>query len=204
MALKATNLSAVREFRTLFSEIDFSISEGQLLLVEGPNGSGKTTLLKLISGLRRADSGDIFWQDTNIQEAECRLNHDLSWLSHQNPLKPDQTALENLQMLSALRKRSTISLQQALKEVGLAKFKHKTVQSFSAGMKRRLALASLITADSKLWVLDEPQASLDKDGIEMFERLALDHLNNSGLIVMTSHHPVNLPASRIKPLRLGS
>ena len=204
MSLTVTDLAAMRDYRTLFENISFSLTEGQLLLVEGPNGSGKTTLLKLISGLRRADAGTIQWSNFPIDAPDCRLNQQMAWLSHNNPLKEDLSALENLQMLGAIRPRNQISKIDALKTVGLGKAKHKPVKTFSAGMKRRLALASLLIADTPLWILDEPQAALDKEGISLFESLALAHLQNRGMIVMTSHHVVNLPEQHMIRLNLGA
>ena len=203
MALTANQLCAKRDFRTLFSDVCFQLNPQQLLLVEGPNGVGKTTLLKLISGLRRPDAGEIRWHDCAISDSNCRLKHQMSWLSHHNPLKEDQTAHENLRMLGAIRPRNSVAEIDALKQVGLGKFKHKQVKTFSAGMKRRLAIASLLIADTPLWILDEPQASLDKEGIALFEQLALGHLQADGMIVMTSHHAVNLPEEYLVRLSLG-
>ncbi len=203
MLFSAQNLSCIRNHKTLFAEVSFELSAGQLLLIQGKNGAGKTTLLKLLTGLRKADAGKIEWQGTLINATDSQFHRQMVWLGHQNPIKDEQTALENLQMLGHIRPRNQQSLIEALHTVGLAQVKHKMVKTFSAGMKRRLCLASLLIADSSLWILDEPQAALDQAGIELFEQLAEQHLRHGGMIVMTSHHPVHIAAERVKTLALG-
>lgn len=203
MLLSAQNLSCVRNHKTLFEDISFELSSGQLLLVEGKNGAGKTTLLKLLTHLRRPDSGQVLWNHKPTQDSESDFHAQLAWLGHQNPIKDEQTAIENLSMLGHIRPRNGMSLIEALKTVKLGHVKHKLVKTFSAGMKRRLALASLLIADSPLWILDEPQAALDKAGIKLFEELAQQHLQSGGMIVMTSHHAVNINPEYIVSLNLG-
>jgi len=203
MQISAKNLSCVRNHKTLFEDISFELSSGSLLLVEGKNGAGKTTLLKLITGLRRPESGNVLWNNKPIDDIDNEFNRNLAWLGHHNPIKDEQTALENLTMLGHIRPRNQTDYIEALSTVQLANAKHKLVKTFSAGMKRRLSLASLLIADTPLWVLDEPQSSLDKNGIVLFENLAEQHLQEGGMIIMTSHHPVAIDASRIQNLNLG-
>jgi heme exporter protein A len=203
MLFSAHQLSCIRSHKTLFENVSFQISAGQLLLVEGKNGAGKTSLLKLLTGLRRPDSGEVHWNNLNILNSESDFRSHLAWLGHQNPLKEEQTALENLILLGHIRPRNTNSMISALKTVHLGHVKHKFIKTFSAGMKRRLCLASLLIADTPLWILDEPQAALDKAGIALFEDLAEQHLKNGGMIIMTSHHSVNIAPEYIQTLKLG-
>lgn len=203
MQITAHNLSCIRNHKVLFEDISFELSSGSLLLVEGKNGAGKTTLLKLITGLRRPESGKVNWNNKPTDDVDCDFNRNLAWLGHHNPIKDDQTALENLKMLGHIRPRNHVSYIEALKTVQLANAKHKLVKTFSAGMKRRLSLASLLISDTPLWILDEPQSSLDKNGIALFEGLAEQHLLDGGMIIMTSHHPVGINSNLIQNLNLG-
>lgn len=203
MQFSANKLSCMRSHKTLFKALSFELYPGQLLLIEGKNGAGKTTLLKLLTGLRRPDNGEVLWNQIHITQPEAEFYSQLAWLGHQTPLKDDQTALENLNMLSQIRPRNQTSYIDALGTLNLGHTKHKLVKTFSAGMKRRLCLASLLLAQTPLWILDEPQASLDKEGIAIFEMLATQHLDAGGMIVMTSHHPVNIAPEYIQTLTLG-
>ncbi len=203
MRFSAQNLTCVRNYKTLFEDLSFDLEGGQLLLIEGHNGAGKTTLLKLLTGLKRADAGQVLWNNHDINSEINDFRSNLSWLGHQNPIKHQQTGRENLEMLAQLHPRSQLSVADALRQVGLANAKNKLVKTYSAGMKRRLSLASLLVAQTKLWILDEPQASLDKAGIQLFEEMAQTHLDNNGMIIMTSHHDVNLANHTPTRLTIG-
>jgi heme exporter protein A len=203
MMLTASNLSCVRGHRTLFSDVSFTLSAGELLLVSGHNGAGKTSLLSLLAGFRAPDAGQVCWQGVSMDAAESDYRQQMVWLGHRNPLKPELTAIDNLQLLQSLRPHPTISITQALSQVGLSRHSHKRVAEFSAGMQRRLALASLLVCDAKLWICDEPQASLDAAGVVLFESLVSDFLASGGCVVMTSHHALNLPSSVVHSLVLG-
>lgn len=201
--LQVKQLCCIRNHQPLFQNLSFELPAGKLLLVEGKNGAGKTTLLKTLTGLRAPDKGQILWNGGSTERSTSDFLQNIAWLGHNNPLKEEQTALENLQMLAALRTRNQQDFLEALVKVGLGRFKHKPVKTFSAGMKRRLSLASLLVADTPLWVLDEPQTALDKAGIALFEKMAVEHLANQGMIIMTSHHDVGIYEKWIQRLSLG-
>ncbi len=164
-------------------------------MVEGPNGAGKTTLLKTLCGLRRPESGDI---QLNSQPIASHASSFLSWLGHHNPLKDDLSALENLEMLALLRGHNQHCPLEALHFMQLGKQRHHAVKTFSAGMKRRLALSSLLLSDAPLWILDEPQTALDVNGIRLFEKMVENHLQRSGLLIMTSHQPLDIALQRLQ------
>jgi len=200
--LQVKSLSCQRGEKLLFSNLSFTVQSGELLLLEGKNGAGKTTLLRLLSGLRRSDEGEIFWNEQEISELDYDFYQDVSFLGHHNALKMDLTAQENLEVSIALSAGSDVSIADALADVKLAGYEHELVKSFSAGMKRRLAIAKLLVLDTPLWVLDEPFTSVDVKGIKLIEKFILEHLQKGGLVVMTSHHEVNIDKQFITNLRL--
>lgn len=197
-------VSYSRGSQLIIDNLSFELAAGELLSITGQNGAGKTTLLKLIAGLlvpeqgsvslRHADNGVIFSPQADHQ----------AWLGHRNALKDAWTGLENLQFLRQLRVANDFDPLQALSMVGLFKQRHQTVQRFSQGMKRRLALASLLLSSAPLWLLDEPQNSLDKEGIALFEQMLARHLDAGGLAVMASHHALSLTSPNCRYLTLGT
>ncbi len=206
MLLEVAGLHCTRGYRSLFNELAFTLEVGQLLLVEGRNGSGKTTLLKILAGLREADAGQVLWQQQPIAAWGAEYRQQFVWLGHSNGIKEDLTALENLQMMQALSSphSSASPLKYVLEQMGLAGNGHRFPRHFSAGMKRRLALSRLLLSSAKLWILDEPQAALDKAGIQLFESILSEHLQQGGSAIMTSHHDVGLQGSHIQRLVLAA
>lgn len=204
MTLHTEHLACIRGHKTLFSELNMTLNPGQVLIVEGSNGSGKTSLLKTLTGLRPPNEGDVLWCGESIASLGSEYREKLAWLGHHNGIKEDLTALENLRLARALDAAGEKSINEVLDEVGLRGRKHSFPRQFSAGMKRRLALARLLLLDATLWILDEPQSALDKKGIAQFEWFLAKHLQNGGMAVMTSHHDVNLPGCKVDYLKLGA
>jgi len=201
-SLRVENLLCSRDDKVLFSNLSLEVKSGQLLLLEGRNGAGKTTLLRILSGLRQADEGEIYWNDQKISDLSFEFYQDVSFMGHHNALKGDLTSRENLEVSIALSAGSDVEIEKALEDVKLAGYEDEFVKKFSAGMKRRLAVAKLLVLDTPLWVLDEPYTSVDVNGIKLIEGFIEKHLQNKGLVIMTSHHEVNIDQNYITKLRL--
>jgi heme exporter protein A len=208
MLLEVVGLHCIRGYRALFSDLAFTLDTGQLLLVEGHNGSGKTTLLKTLAGLREPDAGQVLWEQQPIASWGTEYHQQFVWLGHSNGIKDDLTALENLHMMQALvggeGSKKPPSLKVVLERMGLAGNGHRFPRHFSAGMKRRLALSRLLLSSARLWILDEPQAALDRAGIQMFESMLIEHLQQGGSAIMTSHHEVGLHGPHVQRLVLAA
>jgi heme exporter protein A len=199
--IQAINLSCSRDDRTLFSELNFSVNAGQVLLLEGKNGSGKTTLLRILCGFREADSGQILWHNQPIENTDYHA--DMAYIGHLDGIKKELTVLENLKMSLALATAGNYSITQALEKVHLAGYDDALVQTLSAGQKRRLSLARLLITKKPLWLLDEPFTSLDKGGILLISQLMVEHCQLGGLIILTSHHDLDLKAIEVQRINLS-
>jgi heme exporter protein A len=124
-------------------------------------------------------------------------------VGHLDGVKKELTVYENLRMSLALGQPGRYSISEALEEVHLKNYDSVTVQSLSAGQKRRLSLARLLITDNDLWILDEPFTSLDKQGIAIIEKLMSEHASRGGMIILTSHHEVVWHDADIKRISLS-
>lgn len=202
--LQINDLSCIRDDRVLFEHLSLSLDGGQMLLVEGRNGSGKTSLLRILTGLKLADAGDILWRGESITRLGADYYEAVNYIGHHDGIKRELTCLENLRLVQAMGKPASIDLDEGLEQVNLYRYGDTPVGNLSAGQKRRLALARLLVAESELWILDEPFTSLDKRSMAMFEALFERHLQQSGLIVMTSHHDIDMVDSNLIRLDLSA
>ena len=202
--LQIRNLACIRDGRVLFKHLNLSLHAGQMLLVEGRNGSGKTSLLRLLTGLQLADAGDVLWAGESIGRLADDYYEQISYVGHHDGVKRELTCLENLRLIQVMGKPVDCSLDDALERVNLYHDADTRVSQLSAGQKRRLALARLLVVESKLWILDEPFTSLDKNSMNSFATLFTEHLQMRGMIVMTSHHPVDMPDSNLQRLNLST
>jgi heme exporter protein A len=184
--LQARRLAYARNEEPIFGPLDFALHEGEVVLIEGDNGAGKTTLLRVLSGLLEPTSGEILLDSAPLTLA--RLSHQVALLGHQPGLKGDLTAIENLRFAAGLGGvRAGISPTTALAGVGLEGFADVPTRQLSAGQKKRVALARVLLAPVGLWLLDEPYANLDLDGIKLVNRLLELHARRGGAALITSH-----------------
>ncbi|TAN48370.1 MAG: cytochrome c biogenesis heme-transporting ATPase CcmA [Methylococcaceae bacterium] len=202
--LEATQLECQRGDRVLFSGLNFSITAGSLLLIEGENGAGKTSLLRLLCGLSRPAAGDILWRGIGIHTQRSVYHGEMAYLGHHGGVKLELSTLENLAAFCALRRaRSLPEMEEALYQVGLNGFEDAPGRRLSAGQKQRLTLARLLLSGALLWVLDEPYTALDVDGIALVNGMLERHAAHGGSAILTSHQPVSLNAA-LDRLRLGA
>ena len=182
------NLSCIRGYNQLFTDLSFELRPGEILKISGTNGTGKTSLLKIIAGLNSAESGSIFFKNNDINN-----KLDIFYLGHLNALSPELSCIENLNFLLELGTENfNSSYLDALSMVGLNNYENELVANLSAGQKRRVALAALFVTPSKLWLLDEPFTSLDSKGIEIVENQIKKHCDSGGLCILTTHQVCNI------------
>lgn len=191
------------EDRVLYSGLSFALQAGQVLVIEGRNGSGKTTLLRMLCGLRYPDEGEILWQESPIERLRNQYYEQFAYLGHMDGVKKELTPVENLRVIAAMNYASGIDEDTALARVGLAGFEDLPAQQLSAGQRKRVALARLLVCDCPLWILDEAFTALDRDGVKILESLIATHIEAGGMVIMTSHQDVSLPAERIIKVSLS-
>ena len=193
----------MRNDRMLFDDLEIRLEAGQMLEVEGPNSCRKTSLLRILTGLTLADAGDVLWRGEPIDRLAGDYYEQVNYVGHHDGVKNELSCLENLRLARAMGIPSELDLDDVLQQVNLYAFGENEAGSLSAGQKRRLALARLLATDSALWILDEPFTSLDKASMALFGAVFERHLQQQGIIVMTSHHEISLPAQSVQHLQLG-
>jgi heme exporter protein A len=203
--LEAQNLCCSRGDRDLFSNLNFQLEPGTLLYVEGPNGSGKTTLLRAVCGLFMPTDGALLWQGQNTQTLAEEYRKELIYLGHHNGIKLDLSGLENLHIATVLDGDNITEkrLWDALGEMGLAGYEDLPTRILSQGQKRRVALARLLVSNARLWILDEPFTALDIAAVGKLQSIIAKHVEQGGLVMLTTHQEVALTSGQVNKLQLG-
>lgn len=199
--LRVHALGFSRNDAVVFGPLDFAVDPGEALLVQGDNGAGKTTLLRVLAGLLRAESGRI--EIDGREPDPVSRARAVAYLGHLPALKADLGALENLEYLCGLHgRRPTQTPEGAMATVGLAGYEDALARQLSAGQKKRLSLARLWLSPAPLWLLDEPYANLDLEGIELVNRMISAHLRDGGAALVTTHGAYAAPPVRTRMLEL--
>jgi heme exporter protein A len=178
------------------------VSPGECLHIRGENGVGKTSLLRLLTGLTAPETGGVFWNGKSIKNDALDYHSKLLFLGHRDALKEDLSALENLRLYAAIdgveisEKEAFASLWQ----FGLKGREDLSVSCLSAGQKKRVLMARMLTQRAQVWILDEPFNALDIQAVHELQCLIAQHLEGNGLVVLTSHQPLAMPDLRVLDL----
>ena len=197
MQLSGHAVTCVRGGRQVFAGLDFAAVSGEAVAVMGRNGSGKTSLLRLIAGLLVPAGGTIALQGG---DAELTLPEQCHYLGHRDALKPALSVAENLTFWADFLGGERLDFAESLATVGLEHATHLPAGFLSAGQRRRLSLARLLTVRRPVWLLDEPTNALDVAGQDMFGGLMRQHLSRGGMIVAATHAPLGIES---RELRIG-
>lgn len=198
--LSAHEISCQRGRQHLWGQLNVNVSAGEILFVAGANGSGKSSLLKILAGLSLPSEGTVHWQGQTIQKNPALYQSELLYLGHQNPLKPELNALENLDALLCLHGHCAPEndIQAALSTWGLLdRTTRLPTKQLSQGQKQRVTLTLLTLLPKSLWILDEPFNSLDMSGAQILQQLLENQLQHNRSVVLTSHLHMN--AGQIAP-----
>jgi heme exporter protein A len=198
MRLIVEDLACVRGGRRVFRGLSCVVGAGEALLVTGPNGAGKTSFLRLIAGLLRPAAGSIRLEGL---ASGAPIGGAVHLVGHLDGVKGALSAAENLAFVRRLAGDGSEDVATALTRLGLAPLASFPARELSAGQRRRLALARLLVAPRPLWLVDEPTAALDAEGQAIFKTLAESHLSGGGMLVATTHAPLQF--SRSRDIELG-
>lgn len=154
----------------------------------GANGAGKTMLMRMICGILRPDSGEIFYDGMHVGEEGYR--NMLGYLPQEFGYYPEFTAADFLLYLAALkgipRRRAKEKAAGLLESVGLGSVASKKVKAFSGGMRQRLGIAQALLNNPRILILDEPTAGLDPKERVKFRNL-ISELGKERIVLLSTH-----------------
>ncbi|MFC2952912.1 heme ABC exporter ATP-binding protein CcmA [Marinicaulis aureus] len=184
ISLTAADAGCDRAGAAIVRGVNFSLAPGEGMQLFGPNGSGKSSLLSMFAGLIRPVEGVLEWRlDGAVSNAAPAGG--VFFLGHDASVKPALTAEENLRFWAQVNGGGDVGA--ALKAVDGASFRHLRAGRLSAGQRRRVDLARALLVDREAWLLDEPTAAIDRDGVAVIRKLIDDHLSRGGIAIVATH-----------------
>ena len=170
--------------------VDLAVAQGEVVVLEGPNGAGKTSVLRVCAGLLPLTGGEGTVLGCDLRHEAPALRRRVGMLGHAAALYDDLTVLENVRFAVRAAGGSLSKVDAVLDrlEVG-GRVGRTPVGRLSAGQRRRVALALLVTRRPELWLLDEPHAGLDADARAVLGEIVVQVVTEGATVLLASHEP---------------
>ena len=189
-ALSLAGLSKTFE-RPAVDGLDLTVRAGEFYALVGPNGAGKTTTLRMVVGLLKPDAGSIsvFGKDALADAlAAKRL---MAWVSDEPMIYDKLTPLEYLEFVAGLwgiaAGEAEATARELIDWLGLGPHADERCESFSRGMRQKVALAGALVHDPRLIILDEPLTGLDAGTARQVKDVLQARVRAGGTVIMTTH-----------------
>ncbi|MED0972988.1 ABC transporter ATP-binding protein [Bacillus paramycoides] len=182
---------------TALEDINLSIGEGEIVALLGHNGAGKSTLAHSLIGINKTKNGRITFAEENINTWSIRKRGEVISYVMQNPnhMITQSTVLEEVSFTLKLKKVSKEEINSRVEDVlkicGLYPFRNWPIQALSYGQKKRLTIASVLSTNPKLIILDEPTAGQDYYHYKQFMSF-IRKLAEKGISFIFITHDMNL------------
>lgn len=171
--------------------LNLRIPAGILYAFLGPNGAGKTTSLRMFAGLLRPDAGEVFIHGKSLAQHPAEAKRPLAYVPDDPLLYGKLRPLEYLEFVAALWSLPGTSAQpraeELLQNLGLWDKRGDYIESFSRGMKQKMALAGALVHSPTVMLLDEPLTGLDAHAARHIKDLLGDFVRQGGTVVLTTH-----------------
>lgn len=191
--IKVENLKKSFKEKEVLKGIDLEINKGDILAIIGPSGSGKSTLLRTINKLEKKTSGNIYFENKNIDELDVnKLREKVGMVFQQFNLFSNMTIMENLLAapLNTKKMKKDDAEEKALElleKIGLTEKKNSYPKELSGGQKQRIAIIRALMMEPDLILFDEPTSALDPEMVKDVLDLMKDLANEGMTMAIVSH-----------------
>ncbi len=186
IGLQIKDLHVFRGMHLVINGLSHQQQPGDIYCLKGPNGAGKSTLLRTIANRLPVAYGQIF----------CPVP--VVYVGHDDGLSGSISGRQNLKGWAKINGFDcpAATIDNALASFATTRFANISTQRLSRGQRRRLALARLnLTPPNSLWLLDEPNASLDQDTNAMLDAAVIAHAESGGMVLAATHFEIAAAAS---------
>ncbi len=171
--------------------LDLRIPRGLLYAFLGPNGAGKTTSIRMIAGLLRPDAGDVFIEGIPLRENPSAAKRPLAYVPDDPVLYGKLRPLEYLEFVAALwdlpANKGQTRAEELLQNLGLWEKRDDYIESFSRGMKQKMALCGALIHQPSVMLLDEPLTGLDAAAARLMKDILIDFVRRGNTVILTTH-----------------
>ena len=190
--LQAVNIASSYGKKKVLCAVNIAAGAGQCVGIVGTNGCGKSTLLNILAGLRKADSGEIYFDGVRAQGRQPFIRY-AGYVPQESSLIPELSVMDNLRLwyedADALRQ----SLEQGfLRALGVDRMCRERAGKLSGGMKKRVSIGCALAGNPPILILDEPDAALDLPGKADIRGYLGMYKQMGGTVLLATHDEIDL------------
>lgn len=192
--IEVKNLKKAFGDNVVLKDINLSIYDKQIVSIIGASGSGKSTLLRCMNLLEDADSGEIFFKETNILQRKIDINKirtNIGMVFQSFNLFNNMNVLDNctyapIKVLKKSVKEAENKALYYLEKVGMSAYAHQDSKTLSGGQKQRVAIARALCMEPEVLLFDEPTSALDPETVgEVLDVMVMLAKEGMTMVVVT-------------------
>lgn len=189
--IKIINVTKKFDKLTAVDSLNLEIARGELFAFLGPNAAGKTTTIKMLVGLLKPTSGQIYINNFNIQNNYLNAKRIISYIPDMPFLYEKLTGREFLEFIIDLydleRKTKQREIHNLLEAFRLNNVEHQLIENYSHGMRQKLVFAAAFLHEPKVLIIDEPMVGLDPHSAKVIKEM-LKNKSKEGVTIFLSTH----------------
>lgn len=176
---------------TAISNVNFTVSPGEVVGFLGPNGAGKSTTMRILSGILPASSGSAWIGGVCVAQNAHDVKRKIGYMPENNPLPDDMRVVEYLRFRARLKlvpgRKLRSAVQEAMEICDLARTaRRKIIGTLSKGFRQRVGIADALLGNPEIIIMDEPTIGLDPHQIQGIRKL-IDNLRGKHTVILSSH-----------------
>jgi ABC-2 type transport system ATP-binding protein len=191
LALQLVGLSKRFGSQLAVDQLNLDIPQGSLYALLGPNGAGKTTTLRMVAGLLRPDRGDALILGRSVMRSPKAAKQLLAYLPDEPLLYGKLRPLEYLEFVAGLWQISAAKAaphaEELLKQLNLWNVRHNFCETFSRGMRQKMALAGAFIHQPRVIIMDEPLSGLDAAAARLVKDILAEYVRKGNTVILTTH-----------------
>ncbi len=191
--IKFSHVAKIYDNVAPLKDVNGIIDDGEIVSIIGPSGTGKSTLLRMINGLVKPTSGDIYIDNIVVNDKNINtITKKVGMVFQSYNLFNHLNVIENLMIaqIEILKRDKQIAYEKSmklLKEVGLESKENAEISELSGGEQQRIAFARTLAMDPEVLLLDEPTSALDPNSVDMMKALIVKIAKSGKTIVIVTH-----------------
>ena len=171
--------------------LNLTVEDGEIVGFIGHNGAGKTTIMKMLTGILKPTSGEIFINGLNIETQGIRAKQEIGYIGDSPDMFLRLKGIEFLNLIADIYKVPTGLRKERIKifatRFELAEVLDQQMQSYSHGMRQKMMVAAALVHDPAVWILDEPLTGLDPKSAYNLKNMMREHADAGNSVLFSTH-----------------